>query len=420
MRLAVALCTIAFAAHALGGGFVGETVTIPPAGGTFAFFSGKIGFSAPANTFTSNTEVSFVPNWTAPGNPQSISAPVVSIGRPWLSWSSVKPTLTIKYEPKNIPEGVAATSLRMCRLVDHRWTLVTSSVDTVGRSVSATLAAAGTYTLLATTATPVIENKLAFYFEKPTDDHIYSLTPTDEEVAILATLPRRQGEFLVAPGEDALYYLQKQPNGFYEFYTSNMDGSDPMRLTTLHIEEPTGGAISRDGKTIALSFLSGGTCKLVRMKSDGNSVSTLTFSTPIGHLAFNAAGTEIAYTDGSLIRTISMSAGNVVRTITTGGTDVADLVYNPAGTTIAFTMNKGGAATPRIFTVGVTGGTPVAKTVNGIYSNLSWSPTGTQIVAYVRNLSGFSFQEGLVAVPTSGAAPVPLYRGISAAIAIWR
>lgn len=125
--------------------------TVGPLGGTIGGAGDPFKLVFPPSAVGSGVLVSVVRDNDAPGDSRVVLGTVVDIsaGGAALFRSA---TLTLSYDPKKIPVGMAESSLRLARLHPHGWTFdgeieTGIVVDTVNNTVTSPISSFGTYAL---------------------------------------------------------------------------------------------------------------------------------------------------------------------------------------------------------------------------------------------------------------------------------
>ena len=109
---------------------------IGPNGGTISLASGAVTLSAPAGALSTPVEFTAAPTSAVPTSDLLVPGSTYDIG-PSGTTFAVPITLTLSYDPANLPEGVAESELRLHKVVESGWELTANaSVNTVAHTVS--------------------------------------------------------------------------------------------------------------------------------------------------------------------------------------------------------------------------------------------------------------------------------------------
>lgn len=395
------LAMILAASSSLGQGWTGDVDTITSAATTISFQQGLGSLAVQAASVTSPTPIFFGPSPLAPQVPTLVPGTVFAIGRPILQLS--KPaTLTLNYSTRSLPLGTSESGLRIYSLVNHKWTLVGGTVNLVNNTVSASITRAGTFALLAAPSSDLnAENLLVQAFangtgtqntQPPLLDWFSVSTGNLDTAEALATPIGRSIErsfpSVVSPAYNALFSVRLEPSGTSALYSSNADGSHPMRLTSIASQYITNIAVRGDGRTLCFTAYVGGAFNVYRMNANGSGISALatglTGTLPRGiPLAVNPAGTQVTMVTGNTnLRVVNLATGGTVRTVSANvGTNfIHALAYNALGTTLAFTTD---AALCTV--VANAGAVQTRDSAAGFGNAVCWSPDGTRIAARYNN-----------------------------------
>lgn len=128
--------------------FISGTGNIGLAGGTVSADAAAASVSFPANAYTSNTTVTVAVSTNAPSSDRMVAGTAYEFG-PSGTFAQAA-TLSLKYSPANIPAGALESQLAIYTADNGTWIPVPDSVvDTVNKTVSASIHHFSTYAILA-------------------------------------------------------------------------------------------------------------------------------------------------------------------------------------------------------------------------------------------------------------------------------
>jgi hypothetical protein len=131
-----------------GGGSAGTE--IGPGGGVFAFAGGDVTLLVPADALAGTVTVRVTATAGVPSDPGRVPGTCYTCEPETLSF--LQPvTVVLAYDDAEVPDDVAESSLRVCRVAGGAWQEVgASSVDAAGNTVSAPIATFGSFGLVGT------------------------------------------------------------------------------------------------------------------------------------------------------------------------------------------------------------------------------------------------------------------------------
>lgn len=376
------------------------------------------------NTFPENRVIVASTNPLVPTPPEMVLSSAASIGFPGLAFG--KPVrLQMSYEGLSLPSGTAATSLRVFRLWNHRWSILPSTVNTVDLFVETTIGAGGTYALLARTAgNPPPENLITF---RSTNGDVSSswrrvaplaMTSSNGMAAFFEELSRDADTWRgseLAPTENGVFFVRKHVTGS-DFYLAALNGDMPTRFTDLNFEETTGGSMNPTSSTMAFTARIGGIWRLYKMVADGTPPAALVTlpAVPTSAPSINPNGNSVAVgMAGGSIYVYDLTTGAQLKQLGSGGvTDVVRVAFSPTGTKVGFIASLP-TAPPGVGEVGSTTVSSGLVQRHGDYGRvLSWDPSGARIVFGERELRVWTVGAGTdtIVVYTNGLVQSVIWR----------
>jgi len=255
---------------------------------------------------------SCLPGRLAPFAPEMVPGTAYSIGPGAIA---VTYTVTIKYNPRTLPAGVAASKLRLYQVENYEWSPVTGSeVNTTTFTVTGKMTSTGTFAVLTGTP-PAFENRIYYRTYLSGEATLYRALPTNLQAEPLSNLTGLAGaymhELVVSPQRNWLCVIRYNPISGYDLYLTNIDGSNPTLLFG-GWADADGIAVSSDGSTIYFGYEKvGSTLWNVVKISVATGVQTMVHS---GGSTWGPSlgGGTVAFADGETITTISST--NVVST----------------------------------------------------------------------------------------------------------
>ncbi|MEZ4519232.1 MAG: 6-bladed beta-propeller [Chloroflexota bacterium] len=195
------------------------------------------------------------------------------------------------------------------------------------------------------------------------------------------------------PGANGLIVFQSYRDGLLtpELYSSNPDGSNPVRLTN-NTYVDAGPVWSPDGTKIAFHSLRNGSYDIYVMDADGSNETQLTFTNPANEFvaSWSPDGTKLAFDSNRngdrQIFIMNADGSNQTAITPDDSDDDFNPSWSPDGTRIAFQSTRDG--NDEIYIMDADGANPVNLS-QSIYSDMrpDFSPDGTQIL-YTSNKDG--------------------------------
>ena len=128
---------------------------IGAAGGTVASSSNAARVVIPVGALTGNTTVTVTPATSVPANPGLVAASAFEFG-PTGTTFATPVTITIRYDPANLPANVPESSLKLYTSTGSEWTAVSgSTVDVTTHTVSGATTHFSTYAPIGAVTVPV-------------------------------------------------------------------------------------------------------------------------------------------------------------------------------------------------------------------------------------------------------------------------
>lgn len=359
-----------------------QPIVVPTIGGIFALRQGQAQLTVTAGAVSTPTRIFVSGNSMVPESRFLVADSAVSIGRPSLTFSRAT-TLSIAYEPQNLPVGAAEANLRIYRVIGHKWALVGGTPDVNGKTVSAAITGASTYALLAaTTATVEPENAIFLSVPNSGNSSAYRITVPDPAnvpgasvTDPLSTTTFPSGLTTISPTLNSVAFVRGSLLGGEDVLVANVDGSFPIRLTSLQARFIGGGTISPDGRSLAFIANVGGELAMYRVELNGTGqkkLATLASKTDFAPPAWNTNGNALVYGDGLNLVTINPTTGAVFRstTLPTDARAIRGVAFNPAGNQLAATTYSGA------YTVATNGSGLTRRLVESDFAAVSFSPDG--------------------------------------------
>jgi len=137
LRFAVLLLLVSASTTCDGGGGTGPGDDgIGPTGGTVSLASGAVTLSIPAGALSAPVEFTATPTTAVPASDLTVPGSTYEIG-PSGTTFAVPVTLTLSYDPADLPVGVEESELRLHKVVGSEWELLASaSVDLTAHTAS--------------------------------------------------------------------------------------------------------------------------------------------------------------------------------------------------------------------------------------------------------------------------------------------
>ena len=314
-------------------------------------------------------------------SPYMVMGSTYAVGPPGLKPSKAS-TVSIQYNPRNVPTGYTESELHLYRVLNHEWSLVAGSTDdSVTHVVTGPLSATGTYGVFATSASAIPPENQITYGLGWDQKNLIKVSPDGSNYRQVQNVPPIDifygGAEYYNSSENGIYFYTSSPSGG-DILATSIDGSNPTKITALALQNGNGFSSSADGSTVLLSLYEGSVWHVIRMNADGTGQQILASGGSTGGPVFNLQNTQIAYADNDVIHIIS-STGSPIRSITLAGSKIMDLAFNPAGTTLACSMLGTSLANPAIYTVPVAGGAATKRSAGLGDVEPTWSPDGTKI-----------------------------------------
>lgn len=354
-------------------GTAAQTYTFRQGWGSLAVQSASV--TAPRRMFVSDAPL-------APLNPFVLPNTIISIGRPMFSLS--KPaTLTLGYEPEQLPSGTLESSLRIYTLRGHKWVIVGGTVNTTTKTVSTFVTGSGVYALLAATSSTANSNTLLCGLIDERNrtsgffvvDSTGPITGGPPSLWPFHSVSERTAEFLslTTPSYTSILSFRRQPNGKAEAYAANSDGSFPIKITNLGMQTFGPASFRQDGKFAVFPGTVGTSTSIYKLNADGTGLAAVASNVPgVPVVALNPAGTQAAYSSNGSVVIVDPATNAVLRTVALPNTSfITGLAYNPAGTQLA--AIGGGTG---IFTINPASGPATLRLSGDFGGPVVWSPDG--------------------------------------------
>ncbi len=402
-------------------------LTINPRQGlaSLQFLAGAV--TTPCSLFISG-------NSFAPESRYLVVDSATTIGRPNQTFVSGKAFLTLRFEPQNLPTGAIEANLAIYRAQGHKWVKLGGTVDQTNNLVKVGITQTGTYGLLSTTTTLTGEGGLLLNASRTGNSSWYRVSPdwaagTVSALDPLQVAPIPYGDYSLSPTLDAIVFSRQVPSltTGYDLYAANVDGSFPIRLTSLASTAVAGFSIAPGGTAVAFTSIVGTSTQLRRVLMDGSGATSLaTIAAGIAgsnQPSWSPDGTKIAFRDGLRLKIVNASTGAVLLNQVLTFAPTGRIAWNWTGVTLAIPAVDG------VYTVGSGGGTPVRRLVSAAeVKQVGFNYDTTRLAFLTGNGAGGSNVYVGSATGTSGsaalvcglpAAPVTTSQGPFADL-IWR
>lgn len=363
MRKFFSIAFIATAALGSAQGWDGDAITVT-AGNNYSFKQGMI-LATARNNLTAPVDVFASPNPFAPETPSTLAGSVFTIGR--MDVTNPFSQLDVYYREASLPVGAAEANLQVYQWNGLKWTLKGGTVSTGFNFIRLLGLGTGTYCIMDSTQVVANSNDLLVYTAQKqmnTVSGLSAVTNMNGWFKVDVSNPANPKTTPIAVGFDRpwlcsldatytrMYFWKKQPNGFYELYTANVDASHPVRLTNFGNVTDYGFVTSSpNGAKLAFCAKVGGTWNLIAMDSNGGGI--LNLATNVVPALLNAptpahSGTKVAVCGTNTLTIYDAVTGAVSSTSTPPG--------NPFLGGVNFSS---------------TGGTFILSSTNGLYTGVT-------------------------------------------------
>lgn len=333
-RLFLSFALLAGTTAAFGQGWTGDAVTVT-ASNTYSFKQGLIRATS-RNNLTAPVDVFIGPNPFAPETPTTWAGSVFTIGR--MDGTGPFSQMDIYYREASMPVGAIEANVQVYQWNGLKWISKGGTVSVVDNYIRAINLGSGTYCLMASNHAIFNSNDLLVYTahkQTTSAGNLQPITDMSGWFKVDVTNPMNARVVPVAVGFERpwlcsldatytrSYFWRKQPSGFYELYTANIDLSHPVRLTTFgNVTDFGFVSSSPNGNKLAFCAKVGGGWNAYAMDNSGANL--LLLGTNVVPAILNAptpahSGTKVAVCGVNTLTIYDAVTGAVSATSTPAG-----------------------------------------------------------------------------------------------------